>query len=69
MIASENAVHAYGRGREYFRKYCLAYGEIVRDVRREDATGSHRKYVINIEGWQAHISMHNGVVIAACLAS
>jgi hypothetical protein len=64
-----NTVQAYYKGREYFRKHCLQYGVIVRDERREDATGAHRKYVINIDGWQAHISMHNGVVVAACLAS
>lgn len=65
----KTAVQAYGMGREYFRKHCLQYGVIVRDTKHEDATGHYRKYIINIEGWQAHISMHNGVVVAASLAS
>lgn len=63
------AVQAYYKGREYFRNHCLKYGTILRDEKREDATGHHRKYVISVQGWNAHISMHNGTVVAACLSS
>lgn len=62
------ALQAYSISREYFRQHCLRYGTIITDVRREDETGAHRKLVINIDGWKAHISMHNGNTVAACLA-
>jgi hypothetical protein len=63
------ALQAYSQGYEAFRTYCLRYGKIVRDTKREDDTGSHRKYVVAIDGWNAHISMHNGVTISAALAN
>lgn len=61
------ALAAYGKGYEEFSKYCLLYGNIIKDVRGEDNKGHWRKYVISIDGWKAHIFKHNGVTLNACL--
>lgn len=61
------ALAAYSKGHEEFSKYCLRYGNIIKDVRGEDDKGHWRKYTIHIDGWKAHIFKHNGVTLNACL--
>lgn len=61
------ALQAYSQGYEAFAKYCLRYGNIIKDIRGEDDNGHWRKYVISVDGWKAHIFKHNGDTINACL--
>lgn len=61
------ALAAYAQGYEAFAKYCLRYGNIIKDTKGEQNGNHWRKYVISIDGWEAHIYKENGVTRNACL--
>lgn len=48
---------------EEFRKYCLRYGKIIKDIDTDVNGNFYRYYIVEIQGLLAEIDMKNGETI------